>query len=52
MFFFTGEDEKEKKKRLKAEEALKKWEDSKETVESGKGKIEVLPSIFSIASYV
>lgn len=28
---FLGEDEKERKKRLKAEEAIKKWEDQKET---------------------
>ena len=36
--FFAGEDEREKKKRLKAEEALKKWEEnSKETTDNGKG---------------
>ena len=27
---YTGEDEKERKKRIKAEEAMRKWEDHKE----------------------
>jgi len=41
----TGEDEKEKKRRLKAEEAVKKWEDHKE-VDSVKSKKKFILATF------
>lgn len=35
---FIGEDEREKKKRIKAEEAVKKWEDHKEATDQAKAE--------------
>ena len=45
VFAFVGEDEKDKKRRLKAEEAMKKWEDLKESGDNQKSMCE---SIFAV----